>query len=381
MAGNTLTNIVPKVLARGLLALREQAVMPRLVNLDYGTEARRPGTTVDIPLPVAQSAANVTAAPTYTSAAGNSPNIVQLPLDQWKHTDFFLTDQERSNIEAGSNFMPSQMSEAIKVLANAMGTHCMNQYKGIYGFVGTAGVTPFSTVATATDARKVLSQQLAPLNDRRVVLDPSGESQALQLAAFSNFEQTGDMAVKIEGTIGRKFGMDFYMDQLVVTHTAGTLASVVMGSTTAAGTSAINLVNATSAAIGTIVYGDVFTIAGQTQTYVVRTSATQTFVSALTSVAISIDPPLAAIASGAAVCTFKGTHVVNLAFQRGAIAFATRPLDTDSSQTEVAAAVDPVTGLSLRLEKLRQYKQTAYDFDVLYGAVLVRPALACRIAG
>ena len=31
---NALTGVMPKILARGLLALREQAILPRLVNAD-----------------------------------------------------------------------------------------------------------------------------------------------------------------------------------------------------------------------------------------------------------------------------------------------------------------------------------------------------------
>ena len=37
---NTLTNIMDKILARGLMVLREAAVMPRLVNIDYANEAK-----------------------------------------------------------------------------------------------------------------------------------------------------------------------------------------------------------------------------------------------------------------------------------------------------------------------------------------------------
>lgn len=383
MAGNTLTNILPKVLSKSLLALREQAVMPRLVNLDYMGEARRPGTTVDIPLPVTQTAANVTAAPTYTSATGATPQVVQLPLDQWKHTDFFLTDKERSEIEVNPNFYAPQWSEAVRSLANSMDSHVLAQYKGVHGFVGTSGVNPFSTVATATEARKVLNQHLAPIdNMRRVVLDPTAESQALQLTGFSNFETTGDRNVKIEGELGRKYGLDFFMDQNIPTHTAGTATgtSGAVASTTAAGASALDIKNQNSAGIGTILIGDVFTIAGNTETYVVQTS-TVTFVSALTASTISIDPPLAAIASANAVITFQGTHVVNLAFHRAAFAFATRPLDTGTSGEEVAQAVDSITGLTLRVETLRQFKQTAIDFDVLYGSKLIRAGLACRILG
>jgi hypothetical protein len=42
---------------------------------------------------------------------------------------------------------------------------------------------------------------------------------------------------------------------------------------------------------------------------------------------------------------------------------------------------DPQTGITLRLEVSRQYKQVTWEFDILWGAKLVRPELATRIAG
>jgi hypothetical protein len=372
MAGNTITNILPKILAQGLLALRESAIMPRLVTTEYGDEAAQKGSTIDVPLPKAQTVSDVTAAPTYSSAQGNTPGLVQIPLDQHKHTDFFLTDKEMVEVDRNRHFVPMQSSEAIKGLANTMDTHIMNQYKGIYGYVGTAGTIPFSTVATATDTRKTLHDQLAPVNDRRVVLNPTAEAQALQLSAFSDVEKSADRPVKIEGELGRKFGMDFFMDQNVVTHTAGTAAS-----TTAAGVSTVGL---TASSAGTLLVGDIFTIAGDDQTYVVAAS-----VNVSANIGVRIDPPLKAIATAADAVTKKATHVVNLAFTPRAFAFATRPLMENtmdvSGGNQMISATDPITGLSLRVEVIRQYKQTAWDYDVLYGAKLVRPELAVRIAG
>ena len=378
---NTLSNVMPKLLAKGLLALREAAVMPRLVATEYGDEAAQKGQTIDIPVSRAQTASDVSPGPTHASAASNTPGLVQVPLDQWKHTDFYLTDKEMAEIDRSRHFVPMQASEAVKALANSMDRHVHNQYTGIYGYVGTAGVTPFSTVATATDTRKVLNQQLAPVSIRNVVLDPSAEAQALQLAAYSDVEKTGDRAVKIEGEIGRKFGMDHFMSQNVVTHTAGTLLNGVVASTAAAGASTIDVKAAS--ATGNLVVGDVFTIAGDSQTYVVK--ATVSAISSSTAKQVSIDPALQQAVSATAATATKATHVVNLGFHPQAFAFANRPLlsatqDLDGG-ARMVSATDPVTGLSMRLEIIRQNKQDAWDFDVLYGAKLVRPELACRIAG
>ena len=377
---NSLTNIVPKILADGLLALREAAIMPRLVTPDYGEEAAQKGSTIDIPVPKAQTAADVTPGPTYSSAASTTPGLVQVSLDQWKKTDFFLTDKEMGEIDRNEHFIPMQTSEAVRALANVMDTHIHSQYTGIYGFVGTAGTVPFSTIATATDARKVLNTQLAPMG-WNIVMDPTAESQALQLAAYRDIEKAGDRRVPIEGEIGRKLGIDHFMSQNVKTHTAGTLLTGVIGSTTAVGASTVAIKSAS--ATGNLLVGDIFTVAGDSQTYVVK--ATVSAITSTTAQNITIDPALKVIASANSQTTLKATHVVNLAFHPNAFAFATRPLMSATQAlaggNQMMQATDPVTGLSMRLEVIRQNKQDEWEFDVLYGAKLVRPELACRIAG
>jgi hypothetical protein len=378
---NSLTNVLPKILANGLLALREAAVMPRLVTSDYGDAAAQKGSTIDIPVAKAQTAADVTPGPTHSSAASNTPGLVQVSLDQWKKTDFFLTDKEMVEIDRDRHFVPMQTSEAVRALGNAMDTHIHSQYTGIYGFVGTAGTVPFSTVATATDARKVLNNQLAPMRPRNIVINPDAEAQALQLAAYRDVEKAGDRDVPIEGEIGRKLGFDHFMTQNAVTHTAGTLLTGVIGSTTAVGASTVAIKSAS--ATGNLLVGDIFTVAGDSQTYVVKTTASA--ITSTTAKDITIDPALKVIASANSQTTLKATHVVNLAFHPNAFAFATRPLMSATQAlaggNQMMQATDPVTGLSMRLEVIRQNKQDEWEFDVLYGAKLVRPELACRIAG
>ena len=381
---NTLDNIMPKILARGLLALREQAVMPRLVNGSYSTEAAEKGDTIDVPIPTANAATDVTPAPTYASATSVTPKKVQVALDNWKKTNFSLSDKDMVEINKNAHFLPMQMSEAVRALANVVNEDIHAEYVGVYGYTGTAGTTPFaSTVTDATNSRKILHQQRAPRSSRRGVLDFDAEANALALAPFSDAEKIGSNGVKIEGEIGRKYGIDWYADDAVTSHTAGTL-SVPGGVTNApasAGTSTLSLRSASAA--GHIIAGDIFTIAGDTQTYVAN-AAVSAIVSG-TGKDVSVSPNLVvAVTSGLAV-DVKATHTVNLAFHRDAFAFANRPLAASSQDmalgSRIMSMTDPQTGITLRLEVSRQYKQVTWELDILWGAKLVRPELATRLAG
>lgn len=377
---NTITNILDKILAKGLVTLREAAVMPRLCNTDYQGDAAAQGNTIDVPIPKAQVVSSVVAAAANKAASNKTPGLVQIQLDQWKMTDFHLTDKEMSEIDRNRHFVPMQTAEAARAIANTVDSFIHGKYTGVYGWVGTSAVNPFSTVATSTGARKVLNNQLAPMSERRIVMNPNAEDQALQLPAYSDVEKTGDYAVKIEGEIGRKFGIDHFMSQNVTSHTTGTIVSAQVASTTAAGSSTLGVNGLTAG--GTIVVGDVFTIAGDSQTYVAKTA--HTLVSTVQQ-NVTIAPGLSQIASATSVIQVKATHVVNLAFNRGAFAYVTRPiksnLDALTAGNPMTELTDNMTGLTMRLEVVRQHKQNSFQFDVLYGGNLVRPEFAARIAG
>ncbi len=378
---NSLANIMPKILARGLLALREAAVMPRLVNSDYSREAAQKGDTIDVPVPVAQSATDVTPSNTPPTPADTTPDKVQIVLDQWKKTNFHLTDKDIVEVDRNEHFIPMQVSEAIRALANNVNEYILSKYLGVYGYTGTAGTTPFaSDVTDATNLRKVLNQQLCPKDMRRGVLNYDAEANALALSPFSDAEKIMSASVKMEGEIGRKFGIDWAADDAVPTHTAGTAS----GATTDATGYAVGLKTVTlaSAGTGTILVGDIITFAGDAQTYAVTAGDADVSNGGT----ISFEPGLkVAIPAGATAITLKADHVVNLGFHRDAFALAMRPLVAETESlalgSQILSMQDPVTGIPLRLEVSRQYKQVVWEFDILYGAELVRAELAARLAG
>ncbi len=380
---NTLTNIMPKILARGLLALREQAVMPRLVNGSYSTEAAQKGDTIDVPLSSSLTATDVTPAQVPPAAVDSAPTRVQINLNKWKQARFHLSDKEMVEIDRNRHFMPLQTTEAVRALANQVNADIHAEYTGIYGFTGTPATTPFGTdTSDAINARKILNQQRSPRDNRRGVLDFDAEANALALAAFADAEKTGENGVKIEGEIGRKFGIDWVTDDNVVTHTAGSLTGTIVTQGAAAlGAKSVTLVTDAAEAVN-LVAGDIVTFAGDAQTYVVTAALN---IGAATTGALSFEPGLAVAQVGGEQISVKATHVVNLVFHRDAFAFANRPL-ADSTRdlalgSQVLTMTDPQTGISLRLEVSRQHKQVAWDFDLLYGVKLVRPELATRIAG
>jgi hypothetical protein len=389
---NTLTNIIPIILARGLAVLRGQMMMTRLVNLDYSNEARLKGDTIDVPISSARTVSNVTPAAVASDPEDSAITKVQIPLDNWKKVNFGLTDDELNHINADATFIPGQVGESFKAMGDNINQDLFAEYKGIYGYVGTAGTTPFGSgvaVTSATDCRKILNLQLAPRDMRRMILDNSAESVALALAAYSDAEKVGSSDVKISGEIGKKFGFDTFSDNDVPTHTAGDLGGTGVDTVIKSATAHAIGVTTLTITVGatndlSLLEGDIITIAGDDQTYVV-TTATGT-ISATADGSVLIQPPLKIALTGAEVIVLKATHVVNLAFHKDAFALAVRAPGQGLSQIpdadrNVFTLNDPITGVIMRLEILKLYKQTTWEIDALWGGKLVRPELAVRLAG
>jgi hypothetical protein len=378
---NTMTAIIPKLLAQGLLALRQQAVMPRLVNRGYEVIAGRKGSSIDVPIPSAVAAVQVAPATVPPANADMAPTSVNIPLDQWWEAPFYLTDKEVMDVMDG--IVPMQASEAIKSLANKVDVSCLDQGKKFAGFAGTAGTTPFATdLKGYLDARKVLNRNLAPMDNRSVVLDVDAEANAIGLRAFQDAAFRGDTQGIINGQIGYKLGAMWTMDQNVGSFTPGTAANAT---TNAAGYAVgATVITLASAGTGTLLVGDIIKFAGDPNFYsIVSGDADVSNGGTFTIGGSGLKQALPASATAITVQGTGSARVQNLLFHRDAIALASRPLETQDlfGLGNFQSALDPISGLVLRLEITRQHKQTRFSYDILWGVQCVRPELGCVIAG
>ncbi len=374
---NDLTNVIPQILAQGLITLRENSVMPRLVNSAYSELGAQKGSTIDIPIPTAITTTDVTPSVTAPLPDDTTPGTVAITLDQWKSASFYLTDQDERNAIDG--IVPMQAEEAAKSLANTIDLQLLNLFKEVPYYVGTPGTVPFSggTTGVATDAKKILSDNLAPLTDRRYVMNTTTEASALNLRAFQDMSFNGSAQGIIEGKINRKLGFDWFMDQNMPSHTnGGQDGAYLINGVMAIGVTTITLKTGT----GTILEGDIFTIAGDSQKYV----CTADYAGGAGTITIS--PAIKVATSGDEAVTFVGTasteYQHDLSFHRDAFAFVSRPLaDQNGLGNLISSVIDPVSGIALRLEVSRPHKMTIYCFDVLFGVKTIREELAVRVFG
>lgn len=346
--------------------------MPRLIVNDYAPYAAQKGSVIDVPYTNPIALQDVTPAATPPSTADVAPGYVQVPLDQWKEAPFYMTDQDLLTSMNGT--IPLIVAEAVKAVAEGINSYILSQMaKGFYIYGGTGGTTPFgSDVALARTIRRDLNKARCPISPRRFVVDPDAEANLLARAEFTQYNTSGEAGAQnlIEGSMGRRFGFDWFMDQQVASFTKGTGASYA--GTGTAGNKTVTLATGT----GTVLVGDIVTFAGGTETYVVTAGVAAPGV-------ISIYPSLTRTLSSAAMTIVTTTGVQNVAFHRDAFAFAIRPMQPVDPNlgSIVNQAVDPVSGLALRLEITREHKRTRWSFDALYGGKVVRPELGARLLG
>ena len=373
---NMLSQVQNPLLAQGLLALRGMNVMSRLVNSDYQGNAEEKNSVINVPIPSAITAQAVVPGATPPVTADVAPTSVPITLNQWYEAPFYLNDQDV--MQSMDGVIPMQASEAIKAIGNNVNLFLLGFYKGFYGMAGTPGTTPFATDTTAAStARKMLNKQLCPPGDRRIVLDMDAEGNAIVLPMFQQAQMAGNNTTLVEGVIGRKVGFDWYADQQVPTHPATPFtAGAVTANANAVGVTTVSLAKITNPT--PLIQGDIISFAGSAQTYVVTSAVTL----AVGNTNVNIYPPLQVATTGVETVTLKGAHVANLAFHRDAIAFAMRPLkDITHPAVLTSSQVDPVSGISLRLQITREYQRTRFAYDILYGGAVIRPELGCRIPG
>lgn len=373
MANELLT---PSVIAReALMILGSNAVMAGLVYTDYDNEfgPAKVGDTISIRKPASFTAQEF----------GGSINVqdikegrVSLTLD--KHLDISTAVSSKEWTLDLDDFSNRIIRPAMNALNEEVDKYLCSLYGQFGQTAGTAG-TPPSGLKDLADLDKAMNEARIPVAGRRVVVSPATKAAMFTIDAVARADARGDDGTALrDASMGHIMGMDWYMDQNIRSHTAGTAAVV-----TALKVSAEVLEGADTMGVSggsgaeTLLAGDCFTVAGASGSYTVTedsTAASGTF----TLVKFSPAAPEGGFAANAAI-TLQKDHVANLAFVREAIALAIVPLELPRGAQNNAAYVS-YNGMGIRV--VQDYdintKTDVISFDILLGAKVIDPRLGVR---
>ena len=204
------TILTPDIIAReSLMVLRNNAVMANLVYRDYSDEfVAGVGDTITVRKPATFVANEFTTAITVQNATETG---VEVKMDKHLDVSFAVTAKELTLDIA--DFSQQFLVPAMQAFADKVDKYIIALADAITTNKATMGGTA-ATVGDVVNTRAFLTKNAAPLSDRRFVYNSSIESDLLKTDLFTNASSVGDAGTALrEASLGRKFGMDFYVDQ------------------------------------------------------------------------------------------------------------------------------------------------------------------------
>lgn len=385
------SDLFSRMVGRIALASREACLAPRSVNMDMAAELSDRGSVVNVPITSVIPIRDVVPASAFpTNTPEPAPTTVPITLNNHKEAAFKITDKDLSGLDDPESWISRQLDECGRAIANAVDTSILGLYRFVPHRVGVAGVTPFSTsTLELQQAERVLISNVAPMGNRKLLLDPFAYTNALGINAFQNAMAFGDNQVIKEGRVNRALGYDWGYSQNIIQHIRG----VATGTPIAVGVQAIGVTSLTTSGWTVSVtnilrQGDIITIAGDLNPYVVTADVTST-AGGLATVPISngFSQQAAGLlipTTASAVITVAASHRANLALHPDFGAFASRKLSTLTTKGSTIYKTtwsDPISGLVLDVRITEQYFQTEFSVSCLWGAAVIKPEYACRILG
>lgn len=201
------TILTPDIIAReALMVLRNNAVMANLVHRDYSDEfVAGVGDTITIRKPATFEAKEYEGSIVVQDA--NEGNVTVI-MDKLLDVSFAVTSKELTMDIA--SFSEQLLVPAMQAFQDKIDSYLLGLQSDITNRVPASGVIQNDIV----DARKYLTANAAPLTERRFVYGSDTEADLLKTELFVSAEKVGDEGTALrEASLGRKFGMDFYVDQ------------------------------------------------------------------------------------------------------------------------------------------------------------------------
>lgn len=372
---NTLTGLIPDLYESLDVVSRELAGFIPSVTLDANAERAALNEAIRIPVSPASAAEDV--APGQLPPDDGDQTIGNIPftISKSRMVPFRWSGEEQKGINNGpgyANIRRDQISQAMRTLVNEMETDLGKLAYLSSRASGTAGTTPFATnLSDTAQARKILSDNGAPLSDLQCVIDTTSGAALRTLAQLTKANEAGTTALRAQGTLLELHGFNIRESAGVAYHAAGTGASYVTNGALAIGATVIPAQTGT----GTILVGDVVTIGAFK--YVVT--------STLSGGSFTIGAPglRAAVATGATI-TVASNFTANFAFSRSAIVLATRapalPQEGDMADDRIMIT-DPRTGMAFEISMYKQYRRVRYEIAAAWGCQNIKPAHTAIMLG
>lgn len=241
--------------------------------------------------------------------------------------------------------------------------------------IGTAGTAPFaSDIKPLNLALKTLQQRKAPMNDLRFVANLDASMNLRNLPQLQHINESGGNMLR-DAEIGKLSKFMVAESNEITKHEKGDGAGYLVNAS--AGVSAGEKEITVDTGSGTFKQGDIISIAGDTNKYVIAEEHTGVGV-------IKITTPLKTTLADDSAVTIEEGYTPNFAFQKNALWLATRtipnPQGGDGAKDSYIAT-DPVSGLSFLISEYGEYHQERIEVAIAWGTGIVKPSNIVTMLG
>lgn len=203
------TILTPDIIAReALMVLRNNAVMANLVYRDYSADfVGAVGDTITVRKPATFVANEYNGSINVQDATESG---VAVKMDKHLDVSFAVTSKQMTMDIA--DFSKQLLVPAMQAFADKVDKYLLAlEAEATARHAHSSGaIAPADMIA----ARKFLTENAAPMADRRFVVGATAEADLLSNELFVSAEKVGDAGTALrEASLGRKFGMDIYVDQ------------------------------------------------------------------------------------------------------------------------------------------------------------------------
>lgn len=383
---NTLTDLTPDLFESLDVVSRELTGLIPSVTLDASVARAAVGQTVRSPVAPASAAADITPATNAPDTGDQTFTNKTITISKARGVPVRWTGEEQRGVDSGPgyrNLLRDQFTQAMRTLTNEIEADLAALHVSSSRAFGTAGTTPFASNLTDTaNVRKILADNGAPLSNMQLVIDTTAGAKMRTLTQLTKANEAADASLLRQGVLLDVHGMQIRESAQI--ETTGT--NVVVGTITVTGANAIGAttINLTSAAASsfTAVAGDIMTVAGDTNQYVI--AAAVTIGASTTGNVILAEPGLRIATVGAEAVSGVAVATRNMAFSKSAIVLATRapaiPEEGDQA-TDSMIITDPRSGLSFEVRLYQEYRRIHYEIAAAWGFAAVKPEHMALLLG
>lgn len=378
---NILTNLIPTLYQNLDEVSRELTGFLPSVARNSSAARAAVGESVNVPVSTAMESGDVTPAMIVPEPKDFTMDSVAIQITKSRNVSFGLTGEEFQGLNngVGANYILGEnIKQAVRTLANEMEKDvAIEAATASSRAYGTAGITPFATnLSDAAQIKKLLDDNGAPMGGRSLIINTSAGVNLRSLTQLTNVGDAGTNMTLRQGELLNLFGFSIKESAGIQNVALSTISGVTLYAA-AAGSTELIIKEAIS---GSLKAGDIITIAGDYNKYVVTEA--NSVLAATGKIKIAKPGLLQAAVDGAAVTVAAAAR--NIAFTQNAIQLVTRapalPGGRDAA-VDSYIMTDSRSGMAFEVRVYQGYRKMRMEVACAWGVKVIKPEHVVTLLG